>query len=100
MARGNVIPDDVVLTRNSSESEADFWNEFGWREQRNSDGVRRGVAVVVVIAALVLWIAPSRQTSSAQDGIRADRPADLARLYRRARPARRSSPAIPPAAAF
>ena len=29
-----------------------------------------GVAVLFVIAALVLWIAPSRQTSSAQDGIR------------------------------
>ena len=30
-----------------------------------------GVAVVAVIAAFVLWIAPSRQTSSAQDGARA-----------------------------
>lgn len=29
-----------------------------------------GVAVLFVIAALTLWIAPSRQTSSAQDGIR------------------------------
>src|SRR5260370_2045051 len=29
-----------------------------------------GVAVVAVIAALALWIAPSRQTSSAQDGAR------------------------------
>jgi len=29
-----------------------------------------GVAVLVVIAAVALWIAPSRQTSSAQDGIR------------------------------
>ena len=29
-----------------------------------------GLVVVAVIAALVLWIAPSRQTSSAQDGAR------------------------------
>jgi multidrug resistance efflux pump len=29
-----------------------------------------GIAVLFVIAALALWIAPSRQTSSAQDGIR------------------------------
>ncbi len=29
-----------------------------------------GVAALFVVAALVLWIAPSRQTSSAQDGIR------------------------------
>src|SRR3954469_13472455 len=29
-----------------------------------------GVAIMVVIAAVFLWIAPSRQTSSAQDGIR------------------------------
>src|SRR6201996_3495086 len=28
------------------------------------------VAALVVIAAVVLWTAPSRQTSSAQDGIR------------------------------
>ena len=42
-----------------------------------------GVAVVAVIAALVMWIAPSRQTSSAQDGGRPAGPADLARLYRR-----------------
>ena len=29
-----------------------------------------GVAILFVVAALGLWIAPSRQTSSAQDGIR------------------------------
>ena len=29
-----------------------------------------GVAVIFVVAALVLWIAPSRQTSSAQDALR------------------------------
>jgi multidrug resistance efflux pump len=29
-----------------------------------------GVAIVAVIAALVLWVAPSRQTSSAQDGVK------------------------------
>jgi hypothetical protein len=29
-----------------------------------------GLMVVAVIAALVLWMAPSRQTSSAQDGAR------------------------------
>jgi len=29
-----------------------------------------GVAMLVVIAALALWVAPSRQTSSAQDGMR------------------------------
>src|SRR5258708_23590935 len=29
-----------------------------------------GVAILFVIAALVLWVAPSRQTSSAQDGIK------------------------------
>src|ERR1700734_4148097 len=28
-----------------------------------------GVAVLFVVAALALWIAPSRQTSSAQDGV-------------------------------
>ena len=33
-----------------------------------------GLVVVAVIAALVLWIAPSRQTSSAQDGMRSDGP--------------------------
>jgi HlyD family secretion protein len=39
------------------------------RQQRFRWGAT-GVAVLFVIAALVLWIAPSRQTSSAQDGIR------------------------------
>jgi HlyD family secretion protein len=39
------------------------------RQQRFRWGAT-GVAVLVVIAALMLWIAPSRQTSSAQDGIR------------------------------
>src|SRR5689334_12837462 len=29
-----------------------------------------GVAILFVIAAVTLWITPSRQTSSAQDGIR------------------------------
>src|SRR3954463_9904444 len=29
-----------------------------------------GVAVLFVIATLALWVAPSRQTSSAQDGIK------------------------------
>ena len=33
-----------------------------------------GVAVLFVLAALVLWIAPSRQTSSAQDGPRPSGP--------------------------
>ncbi len=33
-----------------------------------------GVAVVFVLAALVLWIAPSRQTSSAQDALRPNGP--------------------------
>ncbi len=39
------------------------------RQQRFRWGAT-GVAVLFVIAALVLWVAPSRQTSSAQDGIR------------------------------
>jgi len=39
------------------------------RQQRFRWGAT-GVAVLFIIAALVLWIAPSRQTSSAQDGIR------------------------------
>jgi len=39
------------------------------RQQRFRWGAT-GVAVLFVIAALGLWIAPSRQTSSAQDGIR------------------------------
>lgn len=39
------------------------------RQQRFRWGAT-GVAILSVIAALVLWIAPSRQTSSAQDGIR------------------------------
>jgi multidrug resistance efflux pump len=43
------------------------------RQQRFRWGAT-GVAVLFVIAALVLWIAPSRQTSSAQDGIRATGP--------------------------
>ena len=33
-----------------------------------------GVAFLVVIAALGMWMAPSRQTSSAQDGMRSDGP--------------------------
>jgi HlyD family secretion protein len=33
-----------------------------------------GVAALFVIAALMLWIAPSRQTSSAQDGVRPSGP--------------------------
>jgi HlyD family secretion protein len=33
-----------------------------------------GVAALVAIAALVLWVAPTRQTSSAQDGIRPSGP--------------------------
>ncbi len=33
-----------------------------------------GVAVLIVIGALALWIAPSRQTSSAQDGGRSSEP--------------------------
>ena len=33
-----------------------------------------GVAVVAVVAALAMWIAPSRQTSSAQDGVRSPGP--------------------------
>ena len=33
-----------------------------------------GLAVMFVIGALVLWITPSRQTSSAQDGVRAPGP--------------------------
>lgn len=39
------------------------------RQQRFRWGAT-GVAILSVIAALALWIAPSRQTSSAQDGIR------------------------------
>ena len=39
------------------------------RQQRFRWGAT-GIAILVVIAALMLWIAPSRQTSSAQDGIR------------------------------
>lgn len=39
------------------------------RQQRFRWGAT-GVAVLFVIAALMLWIAPSRQTSSAQDGVR------------------------------
>ncbi len=39
------------------------------REQKFRWGAT-GVAVLFVIAALVLWIAPTRQTSSAQDGLR------------------------------
>jgi HlyD family secretion protein len=39
------------------------------RQQKYTWGAT-GVAVLFVIAALVLWIAPSRQTSSAQDGIK------------------------------
>jgi len=33
-----------------------------------------GVAILFVVAALALWIAPTRQTSSAQDGVRATGP--------------------------
>jgi multidrug efflux pump subunit AcrA (membrane-fusion protein) len=36
-----------------------------------------GLAVAAVIAAFVMWIAPSRQTSSAQDGARAAAPPPL-----------------------
>src|ERR1700756_964694 len=39
------------------------------REQKFRWGAT-GVAVLCVIPALVLWIAPTRQTSSAQDGVR------------------------------
>jgi len=43
------------------------------RQQRFRWGAT-GVAVLFIIAALALWIAPSRQTSSAQDGIRPNGP--------------------------
>lgn len=43
------------------------------RQQRFRWGAT-GVALVAIIAALALWIAPSRQTSSAQDGIRPSGP--------------------------
>src|SRR5262249_60403335 len=33
-----------------------------------------GAAILVVMAALALWMTPSRQTSSAQDGTRNDGP--------------------------
>jgi hypothetical protein len=39
------------------------------REQKFRWGAT-GVALLFVIAALVLWVAPTRQTSSAQDGVR------------------------------
>ena len=41
-----------------------------WREQTKFRWGATGVAMLFVVAALVLWIAPSRQTSSAQDAIR------------------------------
>jgi len=43
------------------------------REQKVKWGAT-GVVALFVVAALILWIAPSRQTSSAQDGIRPDGP--------------------------
>ena len=39
------------------------------REQKFRWGAT-GVAILFVIAALVLWVAPTRQTSSAQDGVK------------------------------
>ena len=40
-----------------------------------------GLAIAVVIAAFVMWIAPSRQTSSAQDSARAAAPPLISRGY-------------------
>jgi HlyD family secretion protein len=47
--------------------------KFTWRTT--------GVAVLVVVSAFVLWMAPSRQTSSAQDGARAAATPLIARGY-------------------
>jgi HlyD family secretion protein len=46
------------------------WNELRMARREKFRWGATGVAALFVIAALVLWIAPSRQTSSAQDGIR------------------------------
>jgi multidrug resistance efflux pump len=46
------------------------WNKLRMARREKFRWGATGVAALFVVAALVLWIAPSRQTSSAQDGIR------------------------------
>ena len=60
-----------------------FLVEFRMAQAKKFTWGATGVAVLAVIGALALWIAPSRQTSSAQDGRPAAGAADFARLYRR-----------------
>ncbi len=47
-----------------------FWYYLLWRRQESSLGGAAGLAAFIVIAGLILWMMPSRQTSSAQDGPR------------------------------
>src|ERR1700730_16996478 len=54
-----------------------FLVEFTMAQAKKFTWGATGLAVAAVIAAFVMWIAPSRQTSSAQDGARAAAPPPL-----------------------